>query len=132
MNGPGEQFCEGCCSLCCIACTEACGTWLLFTKCCDNSDGHQAGCFGSCCKKSFDEDNFFADEEKRKREAAQNGLGAVNTQPSPRPSMSQISHNASNGNAGGQPARGPEVSPQDLGNGRIGTGKPDAPSNSAQ
>jgi len=104
-NSLGEQFCAGCCGICCAACTESLEAWCMMTTCCQGSDTREAGCCGSCCKKSFDEDSFFDEERKRDREAARHGAStsatgkpkAVNSQPSPRPSMSPTRSTANNG-----------------------------------
>lgn len=88
------------CGVCCIACTESFQTWCDITRCCPGSDTRirEAGCCNTCCKKSFDEDDFFA-EEKRRDRAAASGV-AINTQPSPGPSMSPTPENKiGNGNA---------------------------------
>lgn len=37
-------------------------------KCCNGSGSGQTGCCGHCCKRSFDEDDFFEQEAIRERQ----------------------------------------------------------------
>ncbi|KZT04958.1 uncharacterized protein LAESUDRAFT_813832 [Laetiporus sulphureus 93-53] len=83
-NAFGE-CCAGCCGMCCIIGSEGIFSWLQITTC--NPGDHQRGCCTGCCKKSFDEDEFLAEQEKRRAEAASEGTALV-TQPSAQPSMS--------------------------------------------
>ncbi|KAI0698969.1 hypothetical protein C8T65DRAFT_742738 [Cerioporus squamosus] len=84
MSDPSgcDYCCAGLCGGCCIACTESLNMYC-FSKAYGSgtTTNRQAGCCGSCCNKSFDEDDQFA-----ARQAAD--APAVNTQPAARNSMS--------------------------------------------
>ncbi|KAM5533008.1 hypothetical protein V8D89_013350, partial [Ganoderma adspersum] len=66
MSTPSDSIWTSCCGVCCVACTGALESWCFTKSYGSGGSGRQAGCCGSCCNKSFDEDEF----------QANNGAGA--------------------------------------------------------
>ncbi|KAI0791458.1 hypothetical protein BC629DRAFT_1509690 [Irpex lacteus] len=52
------------CSCCCICASEGIQQWCFFNRWGSGSSTSNAGCCTSCCKRSFDDDDFEREERK--------------------------------------------------------------------
>lgn len=66
---PCQDCLAGCLAIYCIGCVQSCATWSLFRPCgAGSGTASSAGCCGSCCKESFDNDELQDELDKERQE----------------------------------------------------------------
>ncbi|KAM6501104.1 hypothetical protein JOM56_004118 [Amanita muscaria] len=66
MSDPMKECLSACCALCCLCGAASLQSWAMAGEGYGSRNGN-AGCCDSCCKKSFDDDDF---DEQVKRDMA--------------------------------------------------------------